>query len=159
MTICQGFYHVQCNVLQTETVTRFLTGVLSYTSTCCHTNMMNFNFRLYLAVPDVMQAFITLFCFAKLASIVHTIGFAGFTGTNGSICFHQVSYLKRFLSSSLYKDYSGSFQLKKKQVPRYKFTIKPSFYVHSNSYIDNNNNNDINIYVSNGRGCSIESYF
>ena len=84
---------------------------------------MNFPFRLYLAVPDVMQAFIILFSFAKLASI----GFAGFTGTNGSICFHQVSYLKRFLSSSLYKDYSGSFQLKKKkQVSRYKFTIKPS---------------------------------
>ena len=39
---------------------------------------------------------------------------------------------------------------KKKQVPRYKFTIKPSFYVHSNSYIDNNNNNVIYIYVSNG---------
>ena len=76
---------------------------------------MNFPFRLYLAVPDVMQAFIILFSFAKLASIVHTIGFAGFTVTNGSICFHQVSYLKRFLSSSLYKDYSGSFQLKEKQ--------------------------------------------
>ena len=86
---------------------------------------MNFPFILYLAVPDVMQAFIIFFSFAKLASI----GFAGFTGTNGSICFHQVSYLKRFLSSSLYKDYSGSFQLKKKtkkQVSRYKFSIKPS---------------------------------
>ena len=35
-------------------------------------------------------------------------------------------------------------------MPRYKFTIKPSLYVHSNSYIDNNNNNDIYIYVSNG---------
>ena len=35
-------------------------------------------------------------------------------------------------------------------MPRYKFTIKPSFYIRSNYYIDNNNNNDINIYVSNG---------
>ena len=102
-------------MLETETVTRFLTGVLSYTTTCCHTRQMNFPFRLCLAVPDVMQAFIILFSFAKLASIVHIIGFAGFTGTNESICFHQVSYLKRFLSSSLYKDYSGSFQLKKKK--------------------------------------------
>ena len=43
------------------------------------------------------------------------------------------------------------FGKKKKTVSINKFTIKPSFYVHSNSYIDNNNKNDINIYVSNGR--------
>ena len=44
-------------------------------------------------------------------------------------------------------------------MPRNKFTIKPSFYVHSNSYIDNNNNNVINIYVNNGRDVQFHLIF
>ena len=104
---------------------------------------LNFPFRLYLACrcyasihnltkPKQGSPFIDLFSFAKLASIVLTISFAGFTGTNGSICFHQVSYLKQFLLSSLSR-LLGKFPVKKKPVPRNKFTIKPSFYVRSNS--------------------------
>ena len=100
-----------------------------------------------LTKPKQGSPFTDLFSFAMLASIVHTISFAGFTGTNGSICFHQVSYLKQFFLSSLSR-LLGKFSVKKKPVPRNKFTIKPSFYIRSNSEIDNNNKNDINIYVN-----------
>ena len=125
-----------------KSVTRFFTRVLSYTSTCCLTNWTSpsdciLPCRCYarihnLTKPKQRSPFIDLFSFAKLASIVHTISFAGFTGTNGSICFHQVSYLKQFLLSSLSR-LLGKFSVKKKPVPRNKFTIKPSFYVRSNS--------------------------
>ena len=97
-----------------KSVTRFLTGVLSYTSTGCRTNRTSpsdciLPCRCYASIhnltkPKERSPFIDLFSFAILASIVHTISFAGFTGTNGSICFHQVSRIRSGSCRPLYQD-------------------------------------------------------
>ena len=96
---------------------------------------MNFPLRLYLQCyasihsltkPKQRSRFIDLFSFTILASIVHTIDFAGFTGTNGSNCFHQVSYLKWFLSPL--SRLVGKVWVRENWRPQCnKFTIKPSF--------------------------------
>ena len=112
----------------------------------CDANICN------LTKPKQRSSFIDLFSFAKLASVVHTIGFAGSTGTNNKwVNLLSPSVVSEAVLVVLFIRITRKVFCKKKTVPLNKFTIKPSFYVHSNSYIVNNNNNDVNIYVSNGR--------